>query len=562
WVWKCDATNELCTRLPSQGNSNSETLYPSLEVCRLICGKYGSLWPQPTISTKISDELFMFPLSVIKFEFSIKDGEAKEILQGMPNIFLQLLSLEDTSNCPQTTNKVTIHITVNSDNISLDWSTNETYSLEVKTEGNQNSVQIISNTIYGARHALETLSQLTEFYPRNDGSTCLAMVDEVLIVDAPVYPHRGLLLDTARNFISVTSIKKHIDGMAASKLNVLHWHITDSQSFPLDLPNLPNMTKYGAYSADKIYHPNDIKELLSYAKLRGVRIIIEIDAPAHAGNGWQWGPQAGLGDLAVCINQQPFRSYCIESPCGQLNPVNPNLYTILKVLYNDIINMLPKGEVFHMGGDEVYIPCWNSTPEIIKFIGDKPRTTETFLDLWSSYQAQALKAYDAGVGNTNTPIILWTSHLTEIDVIEKYLPKERYIIQTWVPAADNLPKNLLALGYKIIVSTKDTWYLDHGFWGSTVYHNWRVVYNNKIPRDYGVLGGEVCMWGEYVDETSVESRTWPRAAAAAERLWTDSSISVNVAAKRFYRHRERLVSRGINAEALIPRWCYQNEGQC
>lgn len=102
-----------------------------------------------------------------------------------------------------------------------------------------------------------------------------------------------------------------------------------------------------------IYRPSDIRHLLKYAKVRGVRIILELDAPSHAGNGWQWGKSAGLGDLAVCVNQMPWRSYCIQPPCGQLNPINPHTYSVLGDIYNDIIDILPNKEVFHMGGDEV-----------------------------------------------------------------------------------------------------------------------------------------------------------------------------------------------------------------
>lgn len=71
------------------------------------------------------------------------------------------------------------------------------------------------------------------------------------------------------------------------------------------------------------------------------------------GNGWQWGEAAGLGKLAVCVNQQPWRKYCIQPPCGQLNPANPNLYSILRDVYRDVIDLTPPGEAFHMGGDEV-----------------------------------------------------------------------------------------------------------------------------------------------------------------------------------------------------------------
>lgn len=80
---------------------------------------------------------------------------------------------------------------------------------------------------------------------------------------------------------------------------------------------------------------------------------MEIDAPAHAGSGWQWGPYAQLGDLVVCFNKMPWRSYCIQPPCGQLNPINPNTYKVLGQLYRELLALLPKGEVFHMGGDEV-----------------------------------------------------------------------------------------------------------------------------------------------------------------------------------------------------------------
>lgn len=80
---------------------------------------------------------------------------------------------------------------------------------------------------------------------------------------------------------------------------------------------------------------------------------MEIDSPGHAGNGWQWGENAGLGALAVCINRNPWTKYCVQPPCGQLNPVNPNTYKVLESLYTDLIGVFPKGEVFHMGGDEV-----------------------------------------------------------------------------------------------------------------------------------------------------------------------------------------------------------------
>lgn len=125
------------------------------------------------------------------------------------------------------------------------------------------------------------------------------------------------MLDTSRHYFSVESIKRTIVGMSHSKLNRFHWHLTDSQSFPFVSRHFPELAKYGAYSSSEIYTHDDIREIVEFAKVRGIQVIPEIDAPAHAGNGWQWGPEKGLGELSLCINQQPWSSYCGEPPCGQ-----------------------------------------------------------------------------------------------------------------------------------------------------------------------------------------------------------------------------------------------------
>lgn len=129
------------------------------------------------------------------------------------------------------------------------------------------------------------------------------MVSRSAITDAPVFRYRGLMVDTARNFLSVRALERTLDGMAATKLNTLHLHLTDSHAFPLQLPGLPNMAYYGAYSPRSLYTPEDLRHLQQYARVRGVRLVPEIDAPARAGNGWQLGEREGMGDLALCVNE-------------------------------------------------------------------------------------------------------------------------------------------------------------------------------------------------------------------------------------------------------------------
>ena len=113
--------------------------------------------------------------------------------------------------------------------------------------------------------------------------------------------------------------------------------------------------RYGAYSSEKTYTASDIAVVIKYAKVRGVRVILELDSPSHAGAGWEWGPENGLGNLAVCVNRQPWREFCIQPPCGQLNPVNPNTFSTLKNMYKDVLDILGTNSVLHLGGDEVMI---------------------------------------------------------------------------------------------------------------------------------------------------------------------------------------------------------------
>lgn len=77
-----------------------------------------------------------------------------------------------------------------------------------------------------------------------------------------------------------------------------------------------------------------------------------------------------------------------------------------------------------------------------------------------------------------------------------------------------------------------------------------------------ILGGETALWTETAGSGSVDSKIWPRAAALAEALWTEPSTFWNDAEERMHVHTERLVSLGINADALIPEWCLQNQQNC
>lgn len=572
WFYECNGGNCQRTKSPLPTGLYANKIYPNLDLCRSACGSAGGIWPRPDVAIVSTYTEAIHP-NFIRFEISGNPKETKELLKKMTRIALDNILLECNGNVTEVVNTdVLVHITVKSSNIVLSMHTNEGYSLDVINNGGISQIvaQIVAETVFGARHGLETFTQLIS--PNtpdfSNQKTCgLRLVTEATIKDQPVFGYRGLLLDTSRNFIPLEDIKRTIDGMAAAKLNMFHWHVTDSHSFPLESNRVPQFTRYGAYLPSEIYRVNEQKELIDYALARGVRVVIEIDAPAHAGNGWQWGKEYGFGDLAVCVNEEPWRKLCIEPPCGQLNVANPAMYRILRDLYRDIAEILSRPSLFHMGGDEVFIPCWNSSKEIVNFMTNQgyDLTTEGFFELWGEFHATALQIWDEelkAAGGEEQPVLLWSSELTQAHRIQKYLNKERYIIQVWEKVESPLLNQLINLGYQVISVPKNIWYLDHGFWGNTVYSNWRRMYGHMLPLGSNVLGGEVAMWSEYVDRQGLDTRVWPRAAAVAERLWSNPMSLASAAEPRLQRFRTRLIARGLRPDVISPGWCQQNDNRC
>ncbi|KAJ8664768.1 hypothetical protein QAD02_006430 [Eretmocerus hayati] len=576
---RCErSSSPIIERRPRRQLGSTQHL--SLQACRLACSPSAGLWPIPTgpISTS-SNYLVIDPKSFQFLYVNDLDDDAKTFMSEATERFMGSIYATCGPNCQPSNINVAVHLKIENSNLELDWKTNEGYDLGVSSSGSAISVLVSAQTVFGALHGLETLSQLvarvpviannetvSEYERQHKRQHQLVMLDEVSVRDKPVFAHRGLLIDTGRNFLPVRDILRTIDALASVKMNVLHWHATDTQSFPLEIRSVPQMALYGAYGPDKIYTVEDMQAVTKYAKARGIRVILEIDSPSHAGAGWDWGESVGLGNLSVCVNQQPWRSYCIQPPCGQLNPINPNTFVVFRSMYEDLLKTFGRNQLMHLGGDELFINCWNSTDEVVAGMSAQGlgRNFEDFLRIWSDLHNQQIKILDEESNDhKNSKVILWSSHLTTPEWIQTYLNKSRFIIQTWVEANKTLNKELLDLGYQLIISTKDAWYLDHGFWGITKYHTWRDAYKNQIPQHPGVLGGEACMWGEYVFGSTLDSRVWPRTAAVAERLWSDpSNLNTEKVEPRLQAHIYRLNLKKIYPEAIAPEWCNQHEGQC
>ncbi|KAL0822380.1 hypothetical protein ABMA28_004469 [Loxostege sticticalis] len=574
WVFKClpqmGCQRSAHPETTFTGNS-SHVFYDSIDMCRTVCGRFGGIWPKPLTAGLSMQMLPMHPTH-LRYDLSDVPAEVRETIAQMTQVASANLLAECGGNVTEVVDTpVVVYLVVTSESLELSWDTDEKYDLDIQTKNQKVTVTIKAATVYGARHGLETFTQLITA-DRPDYSKqerCgLRIVSGARIKDYPAYKHRGLVLDTSRHFIPMKDIKRTIDGMAAAKLNVFHWHVTDSHSFPFESTRVPQFTRYGAYSSSEIYSTEEVRQLIEYAQIRGVRVVIEIDSPAHAGNGWQWGQDYGFGDLAVCVNDEPWREFCIQPPCGQLNPANPTMYRVLRNLYKDLAEALPQPALFHMGGDEVFFPCWNSSQEIVEFMREKGlnQTTEGFLRLWADFHSNILSIWDeelAAVGTeTPQPVILWSSGLTKSSYISRLLNKDRYVIEVWEPLDNPLLLELLRLGYRAISVPKDIWYLDHGFWGTTKFSNWRRMYAYVLPKSEFMLGGEVAMWTEYVDKEVLDTRIWPRAAAVAERLWSDPMSTASSAEPRLQRFRSRLQARGLRPDAMSPAWCEQHDGRC
>lgn len=564
--WRYECVKGYCQKRPITNETETSL---SLSACRIFCSHAAAIWPEPTGDISVGSFLTTINVHSIDVIGAKSDTPSFDLVRGASKIFRkQIELLIPRKIVPQGGKSLVVTLDIKDyavDGLLL--GLDESYILKI-SESSDGRVQalITAPNFFGARHGLETLNQLIIF---DDLRNELQIARDVLITDRPAYTYRGVLLDTSRNFITVDAIKKTLTAMGAAKLNTFHWHITDSHSFPYVSKSRPELSKYGAYSPDKIYSPQDIQEIIQYGKERGIRVLPEFDAPAHVGEGWQ------NTDLVTCFNWQPWQDYCVEPPCGQFDVTKPELYDVIEDIYKDMFHQF-KPDIFHMGGDEVNFNCWNKTQSIVDWMAAKGwgRTEADFIKLWDHFQNQALERVYKRAGK-EIPVIMWTSHLTHKEYLLDYLPKEKYIVQIWTTGHDEQVKNLLKNGYQVILSNYDALYLDCGFAGwvtdgnnwCSPYIGWQKVYENKPIKIAGekrnqVLGAEATFWTEQADSTSLDSRLWPRASAMAEVLWSEPSTSWREAESRFLVHRERLVKLGLDADALEPEWCMQNEEHC
>uniref|UniRef100_A0A8D0FYV7 Beta-hexosaminidase n=1 Tax=Sphenodon punctatus TaxID=8508 RepID=A0A8D0FYV7_SPHPU len=370
---------------------------------------------------------------------------------------------------------------------------------------------------------LETFSQLV--YEDDYGSF---LINESEITDYPRFAHRGILIDTSRHYLPLKSILTNLDAMAFNKFNVLHWHIVDDQSFPYQSVTFPELSNKGAYTYNHIYTPTDVQLVIEYARLRGIRVIPEFDTP---GNTESWGK--GQKDLlTTCYNgKQPSGSY------GPVNPILNTTYEFVAEFFKEISTVFPDAYI-HFGGDEVDFTCWRSNPDVQDFM-KKQGFGFDYTKLESYYIKEVLET----VSSLNKRSMVWQ------EVFDNGVKiKPDTIVEVWM--GHLYPSELSRVtkaGYTTVLAAP--WYLDYISYGQ----DWKKYYSVE-PLDFLgcemqkklVVGGEACLWGEFVDATNLTPRLWPRASAVGERLWSSENVTnIKDAYNRLAKHRCRMLGQDI-----------------
>ncbi|HWT03023.1 MAG TPA: family 20 glycosylhydrolase [Pyrinomonadaceae bacterium] len=367
----------------------------------------------------------------------------------------------------------------------------ESYSLNVSAE----RATLSAPTVVGALRGLETFLQLLE------GDRAGYFIPLAQIDDRPRFPWRGLLIDVCRHWEPMEVLKRNLDGMAAVKLNVLHWHLTEDQGFRVESKRFPKLHQMGS---DGLYYTQDqVREVIAYARDRGIRVIPEFDIPGHS-TSWLVGhPELGSAPGPYQIE----RKYGVFDP--SLDPTREETYKFLDKFLGEMAALFPDAYM-HIGGDEVTGKHWRLNPQIQAFMQKKGLKDKHALQAYFNQRVQQI------LQKHGKKMVGWD------EILHPDLPNT-IVIQSWrgqkalVEGAKKGYTGILSNGY----------YLDHLRPASYLYLVDPVRADSDMTAEEAarVLGGEACMWGEYVGPENIDSRIWPRMAAVAERFWSPRTVA-------------------------------------
>ena len=372
----------------------------------------------------------------------------------------------------------------------------ESYELRVSKKG----ILLEATTDIGAIRGLETLLQLQsstdeEFY-----------FPAVFISDAPRFAWRGLMIDVSRHFQPLAVIKRNLDAMAAVKMNLFHWHLSDDQGFRVEIKQHPKLTELG--SDGNYYTQAQIKEVVSYASARGIQVIPEIDVPGHASALLTAYPELASHSRINSIE----RNAGIFDPT--LDPTNKKTYKLLTDIFEELATLFPS-KYLHIGGDENEGRDWDENEDIQKFMVKNELKSNHDLQTYFNIKIQKILQKNGkemiGWEEILTPTIPTSAIIHSWRGVNEGLPAK----QSLVDAVKNGNQTILSNGYYIdlMYSVEDHYLVDP----------MPDVALSEEEKNR-ILGGEVTMWTELATPETIDSRIWPRTAAIAERFWSSKEV--------------------------------------
>lgn len=367
----------------------------------------------------------------------------------------------------------------------------ESYTLEISDK----QAKISAPTTVGAMRGLETFIQLLE--SNSNGFYFPA----VSIQDKPRFAWRGLMIDSARHFQPMEVLKRNLDAMAAVKLNVLHWHLTEDQGFRIESKKFPELHQMGS---DGLFYTQDqAREIIKYAADRGIRVMPEFDMPGHATAWLVSHPEIGSAPGPYTIERRPG----IFDPT--LDPTNEKTYKLLAVFFKEMSALFPDAYI-HIGGDENKGKQWTANQNIQAFM--KKKGIKDNHELQTYFNKRLLKFLQ----KEGKIMMGWD------EIFQPDLPKD-VVIHSW--RGQKALADAARQGFQGVLS--NGYYIDLMFPASQHYVVDPLPAGSTLSADEQkrILGGEATMWSEWVSPETIDSRIWPRTAAIAERLWSPREVN-------------------------------------
>ncbi|MGV6945664.1 beta-N-acetylhexosaminidase [Sphingobacterium kyonggiense] len=384
----------------------------------------------------------------------------------------------------------------------------ESYRLQIEKEG----VHVFSSDQNGRIYAEQTLKQLQWQYQKQGFIPCLS------ILDAPKMKWRSFMLDSGRQYQSLKTIKKYLDMMSLLKMNRFHWHLTEGLGWRIEIKKYPKLTQIGAYVAkgkeqQGYYSQKAIREIVKYAKARGITVIPEIDMPGHAEAALNAYPEFSCFNKKPEIPKEGFTQHIF---CAGKDET----LAFLKNILDEVCELFPS-QYIHLGGDEALKGDWDKCPTCQKRIEDHGLKNSHDLQIWfSAEMAKYLKS-------KGRKAIFWGDVIYQ----DGYQLPDNVAIQwwNWRGHQDLAYKNAIKRGHELIAATNYYTYLNFPTSPWKGYQKYRIfdlkdVYENnpsnlQDPHPM-VLGMSTSLWTDYgLTEDLLDQRIFPRIFALAQQMW-------------------------------------------